>query len=295
MTTVAATITAVRRILKDNPLAIHLNGAIANTTEETVVVDSADISKVKPDQVWEHDVGGEQRLTISVDADAFSFEAYRGHNGSTAATQADNSFMLLNPRFTYDELSQAINQCLDYDLFPEVYEIVEHEYTSSSTSNAYNAASTSCEKILDVYQRPLSTDTPQRTGIHYTVYPQNVDTDLWANGLMFEIYGGKADGTEKYYVNCAHRLAIGTLLARQERLVQMCAAKYAVEWSSPRRLAGPTNQGDRSVRPGDELRAAGYYDEMFRRMKRDEARWLKRQVPARNIFVRGTVTYGHSD
>jgi hypothetical protein len=298
--TIAATVTALRRILDDAPLKIHLNGAIANATEETVVVDAMDIDHVHMGQVWEHDDGdatsAEQRLVMSVDSDASSFEAYRGHNGSTApSTHADNSFMLLEPRFAYDRLVQAINTCLDYDLFPQVYEIVEHQVTSSSTSHAYNAPATACERWLDVYQRTVSTAAPERQGITYTVYPQNADTGLWANGKVFEIYGGKADGTEKFYVNCAHRLAIGTLLARQERLVQYCAAKYALEWGLPRRLAGPTNQGDRSVRPADPLVTARYFGDEFERMRRKEADTLKKQVPRRKVFVRGTVTYAHTD
>jgi hypothetical protein len=296
VTTVALQVPVIRRILNDDPLEIHLNGAISGTTEETVVVDSTDISKVSVGQTWEHDTGGELRRVISTDQDAFSFEAYRGYRGSTAASShADNSFMYLDPRFPYDTISQAINQCLDYDLFPHIYEIQEHEYTSSTTTTAYNASSTSCEKILDVYQVVSSNDVPTRRGITYTVYPQNVDTDLWVNGLMFEIQGGMRDGTEKYYVNCAHRLAIGTLLSRQERLVQTCAARYLLEWTSPRRLAGPTSQGDRSVRPADALQSAAYFGDEFRRMLRNESKYLKSRTPNRKVFVRGTTTYAHTD
>ena len=298
MATLAATITAVRRILNDFPVAIHLNGAIGDTTTETFIVDAADIRQVSVGQRLEHDDGGttsaEQRLVYAVDPDTFTVSAYRGAFGSTAATHADNSFVLVDPRFPYDTVAQAVNQCLDYDLYPQVYEIVEHQVTSSATSHAYNAPATACEKWLDVYQRTVSTNVPTRSGISYSVYKQNVDSALWANGV-FEIYGGKADGSEKFYVNCAHRIAIGTLIARQERLVHYCSVAHLLEETNPRRLAGPTNQGDRSVKPGAELQSAGWYWDRFYRMRRGEEKWLRQQVPPREVFKRaGAVTYGSS-
>jgi hypothetical protein len=266
------------------------------------VVDSTDISKFAVGQYWEHDDGSETnaegREIYSIDADTNTPSAYRGAEGTTAVQpHADNSFLLLEPRYRYNTVLQAINQCLDFDLFPHVYEIVEHQIVSNIPANGhtYNAPATACEKFLDVYQVVFANDPPRRAGITYTVYPQNVDTALWANGKAFEIYGGKQDGTEKFYVNCAHRVAIGTLLARQERIVQVCAARYLMEWTNPRRLQGPSNQGDRSIRPQDTLQAGAYFAEEFRRMLRNESKYLKGLTPRRKVFVRGTVTYGHSD
>lgn len=293
MATVAATITELRRILVDRPIRAKITVAISDTTTETFTLSAAHTQLFGVGEIWEHDDGfAERRYITDVDTATPLVTGLRGHDGSTAATHLISTYMVKDPRYPYNTLSQAIDECLSYDLWPHVYEIQTHEYTSSATSNAYNASSTSCEKILDVYQRPTSTDTPQRTGIRYTVYPQKVDTDLWANGLVFEIYGGKADGAEKYYVNCAHRLAIGTLLARQERMVQYCAAKYALEWGNPRRIAGPTNPGDRTVRVGAELQSAAYFADRFEKMKRNETKWLKGIVPRRNVFVRENVTYG---
>lgn len=293
----AATVTAVRRILNDEPETLRLNGAMTDTTDETTTVDSTDTAKLAVGMRLEHDDGGassaEQRKVISIDADNNAFEAYRGYAGSTAATHADNSFMLIAPRFPYDTVAQAINQVLDYDLFPHVYEIKEHQVTSNLPANgfAYNAPDAGCEKWLDVYQVVNSNDAPTRSGITHTVYPQNVDTALWTTGKVFEIVGGKQDGTEKYYVNCVHRLAIGTLLARQERLVQVGAARYLLEWTAPRRGAGPTAQSDRSVRPGYELQSAAYYTDLFYRLRANEAKYLSKQTPRRRYFVRGTTTY----
>ena len=296
MTTVALQVPLIRRLLNDDPIEAHLNGAIANGTEETVVVDSTDIAKVKVGQTWEHSVGGELRRVISVDVDNNQFEAYRAWKDTTAASShADNSFIYLDPRFSYAAIEQAINTCLDSDLFPDIYQIVEHQVTSNTPANGttYNAPSTACEQFLDVYQRTVSTDPPQRAGIRYTVFPQNVDTAHWSNGKMFEIQGGKQDGSEKFYVNCAHRLDISTVTTREERILQFCAVKYLLEWTTPRRLQGPTNQGDRSVRPLDPTQTAAYWEQKFLKAKRDDEEWLRKQVPPRSLFIRsgGPVFY----
>jgi len=244
-------------------------------------------------EMWEHDDGSpEQREITDVDISTPLITGIRGSNGSTAATHLTSTYLIKEPRFTHNLITDAVDQALDNDLFPHVYEIVEHQVTSSATTNAYNAPATACEQFLDVYQRTDATFVPKRAGIRYSVYPQNVDTALWSNGKVFEIYGGKRDGTEKYYVNCAHRLAIGTLLTRQETLVRMRTCQYLLEWTEPRRLAGPTNQGDRTVRPGAALQTGAYYESEFRRHLRNESAWLKRQRPPRKVFKReGAVTY----
>src|SRR5688572_3812758 len=112
MATMAATVTAIRRLLKDEPVKIQLDGAIADTTTETVTVNSGETAKIQADVRLEHDDGGatsaEQRRVLSVSS-VTVFTAERGYNGSTAATHADNSYLLIAPRFPYDEVAQAVN------------------------------------------------------------------------------------------------------------------------------------------------------------------------------------------
>lgn len=284
--------------MADRSIRVKLTAAITDTTTETFSVSAAHAGLVAIGELWEHDDdSGEQREITDVDVTTPLVTGIRGSNGSTAVTHLTATYLIKEPRFTYNLVTDALDQAVDNDLYPFVYEIVEHQVTSNAAAagNAYNAPSANCEQWLDVYQRTVSTNTPTRGGITYTVYPQNVDTALWATGKVFEIYGGKADGTEKFYVNCAHRIALSTLIARQETLVKMRACQYLLEWTEPRRVAGPTNQGDRTIRAGAGLQTGAYYEQEFRRHLRNESTWLKNQRPPRRVFKRaGAVTYATS-
>lgn len=281
MATMAATIRTIRNILLDNPENVHLNGAIANATEETVVVDTTDIDKVAVGQILEHDTGGEERYVISVDEDAASFEAYRGYNGTTAASShADNSFMWINPRFSYRVIEQAVNTVLDVDLFNEgLYDLNEHQITSNADGTRdYNAPTSNCEEFLSIYQFTSSMTEPQwLVTTEFSREYRNVDTTHHATGRMFTIRRNLGvPGTDVYYVTCGHRLAIGTLNARHERIVQWLACAYLLEWEDTRRVAQNTTQGDRTVRAGQRISQAAYYRQLAERVINDERSEVKK-------------------
>lgn len=289
----AATVAKIRRILNDNPVRIHLNGAIANATEETVVVDSTDTAKLAVGQLLEHDDGSttsaEQRQVISIDSTNNSFEAYRGFNGSTApATHADNSFLLVNPRFKYDTVAEAVNFVLDTDLYENgVYDLIEHQVTSNADGSPdYNAPASTCLEFLAVYQQTSTMTEPEWFPTSaFTRYPTNVDTSLYANGLMFSIYQNLgAPGSDVFYVSCAERLTISTLSSSQERLVQLLACAYLMEWSEVARIQGPTNQGDRTVRPNQALQTGAYYRNLARPLFSAERNRLRKINPPAKVW-----------
>jgi hypothetical protein len=288
MATTAATVLAVRRILGENPENVHLNGSIANTTEETVVVDSTDIAKVAVGQVLEHETGGELRYVVSVDEDTSGFEAYRGYLGSTAATQADNSFMWINPRFPYVAIEQALDAVLDVDLFNEgLWDLNEHTVTSNSDSTRdYNAPSANCEQFLSIYQfTALMTEPRWLLADEFSRYPRNVDTTHHATGKMFTIKEnfGTA-GTDPYYVTCAHRLAIGTLNARQEHIVQWLTCARLLEQEDAKRTGQNTTQGDRTVRVGQRVQTAAYYRGLAEKAINDERSEVKKLLPPGRVW-----------
>lgn len=295
MATYSGTVANIRRLLKDRPIQAKLGAAQSDTTTETTTVTAGTAKFFKEGQVWEHadnngdsaSTSSEQRLITAVASTTVT--GIRGYNSTTAATHSNSTYMLLDPRFPYDTVTQAIGTVLDTDMFPnDVYEIVEHEVTSSATSFAYNAPATACERILNIYQRIASTDRP--TPITNWTQLQNADTDLWANGKVYTIeqnFGAR--GTAVYYVNCAHKLAVTTLSTAQERIVHLMACAYLLEWEEPKRAAGPTNQGDRTVRVGDQARLAAYYRDLAMDKMREEAAYLARLTPKFKRFVRNSL------
>lgn len=280
MATLAATVTAIRRLLKDEPTKLQLDGALSDTTTETVTVNSGETSKLAVGTRLEHDdATGEQRRVLSITSTT-QFTAERGYNGSTAATHSDNTYLLVAPRFPFDEIDQAIDVVIDSVLYGEgVYDVIERQLASSASSDHYNAPASTIEEILHVYQKPASVQEPINvTG--FDPLPTNRDTSLFASGKSLHIWenAGTA-GTDVYYLSCKEKYTLSTLSTTAERIVQFLACALLVEWEVPRRLAGPTNQGDRTVASRDFLGAAAYYREQANRLIRIERSNLRELHP----------------
>lgn len=293
-TTLAATVKNVRRLLQDEPLSDVLAAAVTTAGQTTMTV--TDVTKHAVGTWWEFDDDtGDVVLETALDPTTSVATVRRGYLGSTAATHLNAAVILKQPRFKYDLVSQAINTVLDADLFGEgLFELVEHQVTSNAAgstgiSTLYNSPSASCERFLDVYQKTSSMQEPTRDDIIYSEFPRNVDTTLFAAGKYFTIEGNHGvAGTDLYYVTCAHKLAITTITASQERIVHNLAAAYLLEWTEPRRTAGPTNQGDRTVRTGAALPTAAYFRQVAEEQMQKERRYIKSYTPEKRRFVRNS-------
>lgn len=292
MSTLAGTVGQIRRILGDTPLRLALTAAITDTTTATFSVGSSDAPLFGVGQTWEHDDGGtagaERRKVYAVDETTPLITAYRGWDQSTAATHLSGSFILLDPYYPYDLVAQAIQTVLDADFESEtIYDIIEHQITSSTTTNSYDAPTAACEEFLSVFMKPSTAFSPIEIR-DFTRYPTNTDITLYSTGKFFWI-GDNAGtpGTDVYYVNCRHALTATTLTATQDRIVQALAAAHLLDWKEPRRLAGPTTQGDRTVPTLAHARmAAGLRAEARRLMVVERSR-LRTLVPPVRVFVKG--------
>lgn len=283
--TMATQVAAIRRILNDRPVEDYLDSAIASTSATTL--DPTDVTLYAKGNVVEfHDGSGELALVRSVDPTTPAVEIKRGHEDSTAATHSDECVILFDPRFRYNTIEQAINTVLNTELFEnQVFDPIEHQITSDADGNpAYNAPTSSCEEFLAVYQQTASMDSPTYFGSSwFTRYPKNVDTSLYANGKVFFINRNLGTpGTDVFYVTCKHRLTVTTLTSTQENIVQWLACAYLLEWTEPRRTAGPTNQGDRTVRPGQAVGTSAYYRQLAKEaIAAEKARLRKLNPPKR--------------
>ena len=276
MTTMAATVANVRRVLKDRPEIAQLDGALGDTTTESFNVSATDAVKFAAGNVWEHDDNtGERRYIKSVTG--LVVVGTRGYDGSTADAHSDDTYLVKDPRFPYNEITQAVNTVLYIGLFNAgVYDVVNHQITVSADTIAYTAPTASCEEFLWVYQRINSIDSPTPIW-DFTRLPRLVDTTLWANGRVFEISGGTAGTT--YYVNCKHKLTLDRLSTAQEQVVLFLASAHLLEWEEPHRTSGPTNQGDRTVKPGQNAQMAAYYRAQAKELIAKERAYLRALNP----------------
>jgi hypothetical protein len=286
MTTTAAAVTSIRHLLKDNPVKLKLGAAQSDTTDETTTLIAGDISKVQTGMTLEHDDGsGEQRRVLSKDETAVTLEAERGFNGTTAATHLNSTYLLINPRFPYEEVSLCITRALDLFYDEGVYDIIEREVTSSASTDVYNAPASTLREILSVAMKP-STVTEPRYLTDFDPYPRNVDTDLYASGLSIrisEVYG--TAGTDIFYLNCKEKLTISTITAEQERILHDLVCADLIETEVFKRLAGPTNQGDRTIRSSEFLQAAAVRRERALRALRVQASNLRSLYPRKRNWM----------
>jgi hypothetical protein len=288
-TTMPLTVAAIRRILKDKPVEDYLTAAITLTTATTTTVNTPSLwGKGNTLEFDDGASGAEQVLLRDVDTSTSTLTMKRGHNGSVAATHANNCVVLKNPRFPYDEVAQAVNMVLDADLYSnDVYEIVEHQVTSSATTNAYNKPTSACERPLNIYQVIDSGDEAFYLK-NWSPRYFNADTSLYSNGGYIAIRENLGTaGSAVFYVNCAHKLAITTVSTSQERILHNLAAYYLLTWEAPKRTAGPTTQGDRSVQPMTPAQLGLFFKSEGDRLVREEADYIKQQlVPGGRRFVR---------
>jgi hypothetical protein len=285
MATLATLIAAVRLELDDEPAKIQLNGAISNTTEETVVVNSGETDKLQAGMRLEHDdATGESRRVLSVTSTT-NFEAERGYLGSTAATHSDNTYMLIAPRWRYDQVSRAITTALVTMFSKGIYDIEHREITSSAVTNYYNLPAATVEEILAIYQMPSGFVEPYWLR-DFSQYPLVTDTDDFASGLAVYIrenYG--VAGTDIYHVLCKERPTATNVTAAQEEIVKWLACAELLEGREPRRTGGPTNQGDRTVRVSDSGRTAQFYRIKAEDLISTERQNLQTRYPSRRNFI----------
>jgi hypothetical protein len=285
MATLATMVADVRLELDDEPAKVHLNGAIANTTEETVVLDSGQTSKLQVDVRLEHDdTSGEERRVLSITSTT-DFEAERGYRGTTAATHSDDTYLLIAPRYSYNQISEAITVALNQVWTKGVYNIVERAFTSSATTDYYNLPASTVKEILAVYQFP-STET-EPTWLHnFSKYPLVVDTDDYAAGYAIWIRENiGVAGSEQYNIICKEPLAVTDLSTQQEPIVKWLACAELLDGREPRRLGGPTNQGDRTVRPGETQRSSAWYRAKAEELIMGEKSDLRSRYPARRNWI----------
>jgi len=285
--TMSTTVAAIRRLLNDDPDETTTSASVSTTAATTVTV--TDITKFATGQTWEFDDDSGELVLITAVADSTStITMKRGHKDTTAATHSSGVVMMKEPRYYYDTVSQAVNYVLDSDLYSEgLFELQEHQVTSSATSDYYNAPAAGCLRFLDVYQKTSSMYEPKRSRLRYSEFPTNADSTLFANGKYFIIEGNYGTaGTDIYYVTCAHAMTITTLTTASQRIVELLGTAYLLEWTEPRRAQGPTNQGDTTVRTGTNIGTAAYYRSLAEELMAKEKRKTEELFPAKRRFVR---------
>jgi hypothetical protein len=87
-----------------------------------------------------------------------------------------------------------------------------------------------------------------------------------------------------FYMKTKEKHTISTITSEQERILHDLVCADLIETEVFRRLAGPTNQGDRSVRSSEFLQAAAVKRERGMRALRVQASNLRDRYPLKKNF-----------
>ncbi len=287
MTTIPVEVKNIRRLLQDEPVSDVLAASIAASGTTTMTV--TDVNKHAIGSWWEFDDDtGDKVLETNVDTSTSIITIRRSYRGATPTAHSNAATLVREPRFEYDNVSQAIGTILDIDLYAEgIFDLQEHQVTSSDTTNYYDSPAAGCLEFKDVYQLTGAMTGPGRDSIWFSPKPRNVDTSLFSSGKYFQISGNYGiPGSDVYYVSCAHKHTITTLTEGATRILDFLSAAYVLEWTEIKRSAGPNNQGDITVRPGASLPTAAYFRQLAEEQIQKERRTVQDLIPATKRFVR---------
>ena len=273
MTTMATTVREIRSLLKDRPATTALNdGTGINTTDTAIVVDDAPLVRAGTTYEFDDGSGDNAECIKASNSNSLTMTAVRAVEGTTAASHSDNVVMLVDPLYRYNTVAATVNMVLATDLYQAgLYDIIEHEITTSATTNHYNSSATTCERILNVYQDLTTSTTNEPKYLHYQDY-RHIDSDKFSNEKYFVVFGGTQDGTQILYVNCIHPLAITTVSEAQNYVVKYLAAARLLEWEDAH---ATVDQNERKARVGDRARLARYFEDKGKRMLAAEVKRLQ--------------------
>jgi hypothetical protein len=183
-------------------------------------------------------------------------------------------------------VTQGINYVIDAELYGEgIYLEATHTVPSALNSDEYEVPTAAIEEVMAVSQKPAGDTTISQLS-DYSAYPTKVSTALYTNGAVIYIYENVGTpGTDPYYINTKERHTLATCSGRVARIVELLAASHVLDWEGASRLAGPTNQGDRTVAPMDHPRMAAQLREQAMRMIRAERANLRSFQPSGRNFI----------
>jgi hypothetical protein len=265
----ADVISDARRILEDDPFQDELSDALTSSpTDRSLSVDQpgaweeGDIGEfVDGERIYVHDIPT---------AGANPFTITRGHDNTTAAAHAVDDIVLKNPRYSYDQISRAINRTADV-LYPEVFEVKTTSITPSTTANIYNLP-TEYEHFLDLQQQATGTITDIVQIVPLSEV-WNVPVAILASGkgLRIRFARGDVNATLTY----GAKVGSGVSDAQAQRILALGTALQLLKSEAGIKA---DRAGDRDDRTRRMLQAARFIGEEFEAAKSSyraalQARW----------------------
>jgi len=227
-------------------------------------------------------------------ADATVRRAQRGTTAASSYAQGDVFYR--NPVFPRYMIERFIEETFDMDLWPLVWTTAETTLTFAPGSTTYEMPA-ECGDVVQVYQVDLNSD-----GKFYPIDQENWDyvpvvaAAESTNGNFLRLFAVH-DAAETVYVTYKRQPTYSDIANVSANIAAM------VPWNVVGKLLAGTRVSPHRIAPGRARPVVNASDSqlsrdfeafnvMFRRMRQDENRRLRREVPIQRRFRRRRVRLG---
>lgn len=254
------------------PSLYRINGAVANGTTETIVVD--DGTKFNAGNIIEFQDNGEQCYVMSVSTNTLT--VIRGHNGTTAASHLDNTVLAKNPRFSMKQAEDSITGTL-FDLERHgVHSFGEGSLTLVANQYFYDLSEVDISQqygVLSFHYEDTTLDTRIQTLPFYRdIVHSSISAGTYAVRLLS--WGTLNAGDTVYYTYARQIDSVADLLSRQEEMVVLGAVAKMLARTMGPRTQDPGKHTDRTVQPGQGARDSRWFQGEFYLAAKAEAALL---------------------
>lgn len=210
----------------------------------------------------------------------------RGYLSSTPGTgnaHDANSYFVLKPGYYALNITKAIQDAIDSDLYPEVYAVYEAQLAHGSTGwnavTAIQSIAAEAKEVLAAYQK--SDSTPLTLQSVKVTHPYAVDSTTSSTKKAIRLVE-LADNDNTIFVQYARKAAVADLSVGACRAVEAGALARLLEWKSAFQISkeGRIVQDGVHV-PGIILRTANYWRNEQKRLIEQEQAILVRDFPRR--------------
>lgn len=211
----------------------------------------------------------------------------RAQRGTTAASSyAQGDVFYKNPVFPRYQIERYINETIDNDLYPHVWNVGETSFMWVTGTTRYEMP-TDCLDVIDVYQVDVSGNDFNPFPREAWEFRQTVNTAESTNGnylRMPRVY----DPDAAVYVTYKQQPLSSAVSTLSTQLANMVPWKVVGKLLGGTRVAPSRTDPGRSTpiagQGGDRLiRDFGFFDVEFRRMRQDESRRLRTQVRQQKV------------
>lgn len=254
---------SVRDKLHDRPQRTVLAQALS-ASGTTATVASGDVGRLlgRPGATIEFDDRyGEIALVTGVDEESSTIELRRGQYGTTPTAHAAGTGVLIEPRFSWREITAVLGEAVDTQLWPHVWRSGEFTLTVQPGTEYYSPPVPDIEEVVYAYQ----ITSGRLHGVPVVFLPRGQADE--ANFPYGAVLVPWVVDSSPVYVAYRARPQIRSLSSDLERLAVLYAASQLTMHEEASLLAPGSSVVDRQLEPGSRMRHGIVLNQLFERAR----------------------------